>query len=199
MKLSIIVNGVVILGVAYGLKSLLPPALISQTQSIVPSSLTLEKVQKLGELTTIRFPVQVVIPAISTREILGFPQQTKVLTVEQVYVTVGIDLQQATVENGILSLPAAGIIDAKVDVAKSKIFDSSQDPLGPDVLPELHVQAQQEALKAGIVAACNSEILLQAADQAKVVIGAIVPNLEIAIATGKPGDCAVTKEKEKSY
>lgn len=185
--------GAITLGAVYFARSLLPSALITNTQTVTPSSVTLEQVQKLGELTTIRLPVQVVVPAIATREIMGIPQQTKVLYVAQVHVVAGFDLTQATVTDGAITLPAATILDAKVDVNKSSVFDSSQDWLAPDLLPELLVQAQQEALKAGVVAACNSGVLAQAGVQAKVVVGAIASGKEIIVS--KSTGCAMPKER----
>lgn len=177
---QLIPYGLVVISTVAISRSLSPP-LITQTQSVTPSSVTLQEIQKLGELTTIRLPVQVIVPAIATREIMGIPQQTKVLYVAQVHITAGVDVQQATLEDGAIVLPAAKILDAKVDVAKSSVFDSSKDWLAPDVAIDLLAQAQKEALQTGVVTACNTGVLRQAEAQTKLVLGKLVGG-EVAIA-----------------
>ena len=77
-----------------------------------------------------------------------------------------------------VTLPAPTIIDKKIDVGESQVFDYNRGflGLGPDRAPELQDQAQEVALEKLIFAACEEGILQQASDRAELVVGQLLQN-----------------------
>ncbi|MEL6856284.1 MAG: DUF4230 domain-containing protein, partial [Cyanobacteria bacterium J06607_13] len=71
-----------------------------------------------------------------------------------------------------LQLPAPKLIDTKIDVERSNVYDYSRGffNLGPDRAPELQALAQKEALVKIEQAACEQDILGQASDRAELVV-----------------------------
>jgi Protein of unknown function (DUF4230) len=67
-------------------------------------------------------------------------------------------------ENIRVLLPAPEILDSKIDVTRSEVYDYDRGflGLGPDSAPELQSLAQRETLKQVVETACSQGILLQA-------------------------------------
>ena len=75
-----------------------------------------------------------------------------------------------------LRLPPPRVLDSKIDVSRSTVYDYNRGVLGlgPDVAPSLQTLAQQEALKKIKSAACADGILQKASDRAKLVVTQLV-------------------------
>ena len=145
------------------------------------SAVVLEKIQGIQELTTTVYRMETVIPTSADR-VLGEDwviARTKLLYVARGEVKAGIDLKKLKPENITVShhkiaiaLPAAEILDSKIDVNASNVYhyDRGFLNLGPDVAPQLQSLAQQRTLTQIIDNACNEGILQEADAKAKEAI-----------------------------
>jgi hypothetical protein len=77
-----------------------------------------------------------------------------------------------------ITLPAPIILDSKIDVNRSQVFDYDRGflGLGPDRAPELQDKAQEVALQKVILAACQQGILQQASTRAELVVQQLLQN-----------------------
>lgn len=143
-------------------------------------SLVLQQVREASELTTAAFTMQAVVPTEQDATLSGFViGKTKLLYIAQGEVKAGVDLSQITSDSVQVSgdtvqlqLPVAQILDQKIDVARSQVYDYDRGflGLGPDTAPDLQSLAQQEALKKIVAAACEQGLLQKASDRAKFVV-----------------------------
>lgn len=149
-------------------------------------TVVVEQVQEVSELTTAIFTMEAVVPAQSDRKFgdvtIG---KTNLLYVAYGEVKAGIDLEalsttDVTTTNSAtdtgtqvkLVLPEPKLLDAKIDVERSNVYDYSRGlfNLGPDRAPELQTLAQREAQQKIRRAACEQGILNQANERADLVI-----------------------------
>ena len=150
-----------------------------QTQlQIEESALLLKQIQKMQELTTTTYRMETIVPTSADRTFgedwtIG---TTKLLYLAKGEVKAGIDLSQLTKEDVdvsknkiVISLPAAEILDSKIDVNSSRVYhyDRGFLNLGPDVAPQLQSLAQQKTLNKIVVSACNEGILATANEGAR--------------------------------
>jgi hypothetical protein len=150
------------------------------TPKVDVQSIVIQQMRNASELTTAAFTMQAVVPTSQDNSIGGFViGTTKLLYIAYGEVKAGVDLSQLTNENVQVSgetvqlqLPPAQILDSKIDVNRSKVYDYNRGllGLGPDVAPELQNLAQQEALKKVVEAACEDGLLNKASDRAKLVV-----------------------------
>lgn len=143
-------------------------------------SLILQQVREASELTTAVFTMQAVVPTEQEAAVGGFVfGKTKLLYIAHGEVTAGVNLSQITAKDvqivdGViqLQLPPAQVLDRKIDVNKSQVYDYNRGMLGlgPDTGPELQTLAQQQALEKITVAACQEGLLQKATDRAKLVV-----------------------------
>ncbi len=158
--------------------SLLTPA--QPEPKVDVRSLVLQQVKESSELTTAAFTMQAVVPTEQDAAVGGFVfGKTKLLYIAHGEVKAGVDLSQITAEHVQVTgdairiqLPPAQVLDQKIDVNRSQVYDYNRGMLGlgPDVGPELQAMAQQEALKKITAAACEEGILQKASDRAKFVV-----------------------------
>jgi len=142
----------------------------------------LEKLRTVNELHTGIAMVQTIVTNSEGRRLLGVEiGSTKLLYVAVGQVRAGIDLSKLTADsiinrNGRLSvmLPQVEILDAKLDVENSYVYDVRRSVvLAPDAV-ELHADAQRKALDEITTTATRCGILEMAEDQAKNVLGALL-------------------------
>ena len=143
-------------------------------------SIMIQKVREASELTTASFTMQAVVPTEQDATLSGFTiGTTKLLYVAYGEVQAGVDLSQLTEQNVQMNdetiqiqLPPPKILNSKIDVTKSQVYDYNRGflGLGPDVAPDLQTKAQQEALQKIVQAACEEGILQKASDRAKFVV-----------------------------
>lgn len=164
-----------------GVKMALTPKPPEETVDV--RTVVVEQVREVSELTTAVFTMEAVVPTRSDRKIGEYTiGKTNLLYVAYGEVRAGVDLEDleeadvTTTEEGTqitLTLPAPKIIDSKIDVARSDVYDYSRGflNLGPDRGTELQTLAQREALKKITDAAkCEQDILSQANDRAELVV-----------------------------
>ena len=147
-------------------------------------SVVVKQVQDSSELTTAIFTMEAVVPTQQDATMGGMViGSTKLLYIAHGQVRAGIDLSkigltdvQAVGDALTVRLPMPKLLDSKIDVSRSSVYDYSRGALGlgPDVAPQLQTLAQQKALLKITDAACEKGILTQANDRAKLVIGQLL-------------------------
>ncbi len=154
-----------------------PPAETVDVRTVV-----VKQIRMVSELTTAVFTMEAVVPAQSDRKIGDYTiGKTNLLYIAYGEVRAGVNLEEISVADVIpaedgtsvtLTLPPAQLLDTKIDVARSSVYDYSRGflNLGPDRAPELQSAAQQEALLEIEKAACDQNILNQANERAELVV-----------------------------
>ncbi|HIK16854.1 MAG TPA: DUF4230 domain-containing protein [Leptolyngbyaceae cyanobacterium M33_DOE_097] len=143
-------------------------------------SIVIEQVREASDLTTAVFSMQAVVPTSQDVKLGNFTVgTTKLLYIAHGQVQAGVDLSQIRASDAQISgnsiqfqIPAPRILDSKVDVNRSSVYDYNRGflNLGPDVAPDLQTAAQKEALTSIVRAACDDGILQRAGDRAKQVV-----------------------------
>ena len=159
-----------------GIKMALTPQPPEETVDV--RTVVVQQVQGASELTTAVFAMEAVVPTTSSRTIANYEVgKTTLIYVAYGEVRAGVDLSELTPadvrvsdDNTLrVSLPPPRILDSKIDVSRSDVYDYSRGflGLGPDRAPELQDQAQEVALQKIIVAACEQGILQDASGRAE--------------------------------
>jgi hypothetical protein len=162
-------------------------------------SMIVHKVQGVSELTTAVFAMETVVPTSRERTIGGFEiGKTTLLYIAYGEVRAGVNLASLTAAdvqvNGnsvVLRLPPPQILDSKIDVNRSKVYDYDRGfmGLGPDVAPELQELAQRTTLERLLQSACTGNLLQTANDRAKLAVGELLNTAgygQVTIATQPP-------------
>jgi Protein of unknown function (DUF4230) len=143
-------------------------------------SVVVEQVRGASELTTAIFAMQAVVPTSRDRTLGGYVVgKTTLLYVAYGEVRAGVDLSQVqpadvqiTADTVYLRLPPPQILDSKIDVTRSRVYDYDRGflGLGPDAAPELQDLAQRETLQEIVAAACTEGVLQEASDRAELAV-----------------------------
>ncbi|MCG8363099.1 MAG: DUF4230 domain-containing protein [Pseudanabaenales cyanobacterium] len=143
-------------------------------------SVVVRQIREASELTTAVFAMEAVVPTSSDRTLVGYViGKTNLLYLAYGEVRAGVDLSeladdnvQVTDESIRVLLPPPRILDAKIDVARSNVYDYDRGflGLGPDTAPELQNLAQKEALRKIVSSACAEGILKEANQRAELVV-----------------------------
>lgn len=139
-----------------------------------------DQVRGASELTTAIFAMEAVVPAEQER-ILGnvVIGTTKILYVAYGEVRAGVDLRAigvkditVTAEAVEIRLPPPRILDSKIDVEKSHVYDYDRGflGLGPDVAPQLQMLAERKTLQKILTTACTQGVLERANERAVLVV-----------------------------
>ncbi|NJL46647.1 MAG: DUF4230 domain-containing protein [Leptolyngbyaceae cyanobacterium SM2_5_2] len=214
MVVSAAIGGVMLLGVATGvglwrsgdrflegMRLMLTPAPAEpqvDVRSIVDQTL-----RGASELTTAIFAMEAVVPTQSDRTLGGYViGSTQLLYMAYGEVRAGVDLAQISVADVEfegdaaiqVTLPPPQILDSKLDLSKSNVYDYDRGllGLGPDNAPALQEQAQQEALSKIEAAACTEGLLEAANQRAEVVVKQLLST------TGFQSVTVVTQPPDKS-
>jgi hypothetical protein len=149
-----------------------------------PRTTIVQQIRGASELTTAVFTMETVVPTSRDRTIAGYVVgKTTLLYIAYGEVRAGVDLAairpndvQVNGDTLLLRLPPPRILDSKIDVNRSKVFDYDRGflGLGPDAAPELQQLAQQETLNKIVESACSSGVLQAASDRAKVTVGQLL-------------------------
>jgi hypothetical protein len=147
-------------------------------------SVVVQQLRGASELTTAIFAMEAVVPTRSDRTLAGYViGSTNLLYLAYGEVRAGVDLSQiiaADIQlNGssiAITLPPPKILDSKLDLNRSDVYDYDRGFLGfgPDNAPELQELAQQEALSKIESAACAEGILADANRRAEMVVGQLL-------------------------
>ncbi len=144
---------------------------------VTPSTVVLQ-LRNAADLTTAVYTGEVIVPISQDQVWASFViGTTKLLYVAKGEVKAGIDLNRLTANDVNIgqdsirvTLPPAVILDSKIDLQRSQIYDHRRSLFGPDVAVDLHQQAQREALRRIEAAACEGGLLQLASDRAQLVI-----------------------------
>ena len=171
-------------------------------------TLVVNQVQGASELTTAIFSMEAVVPTESNRTVGNYViGQTNLLYIAHGEVRAGIDLSAISEENIeviddsgdlppslVVTLPAPKILDSKLDVTRSDVYDYDRGflQLGPDRAPELQTLAQQEALKRIRQGACDEGILTMASERAEVTMRQLIEPMgygNLTVTVAEPEGC----------
>jgi len=144
----------------------------------------IQQIQGLSELTTTVFVMDAIAPTSSQRKlgewVIG---ETSLLYIARGEVKAGLDLSKITPDDVkinqdtiTIELPSPEILDRKIDVTKSQVYDYDRGflNLGPDNAPQLQSEAQKQTLDKITQTACNENILDQANERAIVVVSQLM-------------------------
>lgn len=147
-------------------------------------STVIQQVRGASELTTAVYSMESVVPASRERTLGGYViGKTTLLYIAHGEVRAGVDLAtlqptdvQIVGESITLRLPPPKILDSKIDVTRSKVYDYDRGfmGLGPDVAPELQELAQRETLTKIVETACADGVLQAANDRAKLAVSQLL-------------------------
>lgn len=142
------------------------------TQEVDIRSVVVQQIRGASELTTAIFAMEAVVPSTSDRTLGGYIiGRTNLLYIAYGEVRAGVDLSEltsdavVTTEDSItVTLPPPRILDSKIDVDRSSVYDYDRGflGLGPDQGPQLQDFAQEQALNKVVEAACAEGILQEA-------------------------------------
>jgi hypothetical protein len=167
-------------------------------------SIVVHQVRGASELTTAVFTMEAVVPTRQDRTLGGYKiGSTTLLYIAYGEVRAGVDLKDldtndVTLVNDTiqLQLPPPRILDSKIDVNRSSVYDYDRGflSLGPDVAPQLQTLAQQETLKKITTTACSEGVLEQANDRAQLVVEKLLntagyKQVEVKTQSPLPGTC----------
>lgn len=143
-------------------------------------SVVVQQIKEVSELSTAVFSMEAVVPSKRDRTLGNLTVgSTTLLYIAYGEVRAGVDLSQlepsdirVNGEQMTITLPPAQILDQKIDVGRSNVYDYDRGflGLGPDSAVELQSLASQAALDKVVTAACQQGILDQASDRARLVV-----------------------------
>ncbi|NJL88043.1 MAG: DUF4230 domain-containing protein [Leptolyngbyaceae cyanobacterium SM1_1_3] len=165
-----------------GLRMMVQPP--PPTQEVDIRSVVVRQIQSASELTTAVFTMEAVVPAKSDRTLGGYVVgRTNLLYIAHGEVRAGVDLSELTsadvqvMADGVrITLPPPRILDSKIDVDRSSVYDYDRGflGLGPDNAPVLQDFAQEEALSKIMDSACAEGILQEANARAEQLVGQLL-------------------------
>ena len=166
------------------------------------STLVVERLQNLQELTTTVQTMEKIVPTSADRKLGNLPiATTRLLYIAKGEIRAGIDLGELTDKDIKIDrqsievdLPTAKILDTKIDVDNSRVYDYDRGflNLGPDVAPQLQTLAQRNTLQEIISAACERDILNDANLKAKDSVSQLLTNFgysQVKVNTTQPDSC----------
>lgn len=175
-----------------GLKLMLAPP--PPQEQVDVRTVVVQQVQNASELTTAVFSMEAVVPAASDRTFAGYViGKTNLLYIAYGEVRAGVDLSELTSADISVSqvgdeevltvnLPAPQILDSKIDVSRSKVYDYDRGflSLGPDRAPQLQDLAQRTALETIETSACEQGVLESASTRSQQVVEQLLGNFDFA-------------------
>ncbi|UZQ54768.1 DUF4230 domain-containing protein [Trichothermofontia sichuanensis B231] len=154
--------------------------LFEPAPSVDPRTLIVQQVRGASELTTAVFAMEAVVPAQQDRKLGDLTiGRTTLLYIAHGEVRAGIDLSQLTPaqvqvqgQQVVMTLPPPQILDRKIDVTKSSVYEYDRGflGLGPDTGPALQQLAQRTTLDRILATACQQGILQKANERAEVAV-----------------------------
>ena len=152
------------------------PTPVIQTRAVI-----LQQLQGASELATAIFTMETVVDESEDRTlgslVIG---RTRLLFVAHGQVRAGVDLAELAPEDltvvtdtVTIHLPPPRLLDQKIDVDRSYVYDLDQSLLGP-VSPDLQSRAERFALQKIVEGACEGGILEEATERAKVTVKSLL-------------------------
>jgi Protein of unknown function (DUF4230) len=175
---------------------------------IANSTLIVERIQNLQELATTVQKMETIVPTSAERKLGDISiATTRLLYIARGEVKAGVDLGEITANDITVNhnhleidLPPAKILDSKIDVNYSQVYDYDRGflNLGPDVAPQLQTLAQKKTLTEIVNTACREGILTTANLRAKETITQLLTNTgyqQIKVNTTLPTSCETITEQ----
>ncbi len=148
-----------------------------QVETIDP---IVQRIKSIQELSTTVQTMETIVPTSAERKLGDISlATTRLLYIARGEIRAGVDLSELTdrdiraSNNKIeIDLPSAKILDSKIDVNRSRVYDYDRGflNLGPDIAPQLQTLAQRKTLIKLVDTACNEGILNSANIKAKETI-----------------------------
>ena len=170
-------------------------------------TLIVQRIKSMQELTTTVQTVETIVPASADRKLGDISlATTRLLYIARGEIRAGVNLGELTntdikVSNNKIeiNLPPAKILDSKIDVNHSRVYDYDRGflNLGPDVAPQLQTLAQRKTLTEIVNTACSDGILTTANTRAKETITQLLINTgyqQVKINTAMPISCATVDD-----
>lgn len=174
------------------------------TPQVEVPTLIVSRIKGLQELTTTVQTMETIVPTSAERKLGDISlATTRLLYIARGEIRAGIDLSQLTEadievkKNSIkINLPPSKILDSKIDVNNSRVYDYDRGflNLGPDVAPQLQTIAQKKTLVEINNTACSEGILQTANQRAKETITQLLSSsgyeqIEINTVESLPNSC----------
>lgn len=174
------------------------------TPKIEDTTFIINKIRGVSELTTAVFVMEAVVPTSQERKLGNFViGKTQLLYIAHGQVRAGVNLEALKSDNIKIynntlqiQLPPVKILDSKIDVNHSRVYDYDRGflGLGPDVASQLQTLAQKETLKKIVKTACEQGILEEANAKAKLAITQLISttgyeNVEVQTTISKVKNC----------
>ncbi len=180
---------------------------VSTTEPALQTSTPIvQRIKNIQELATTVQTVETVVPASAERKVGDLSlATTRLLYIARGEIRAGVDLSELknadirVTKNRIeIDLPPAKILDSKIDVHNSRVYDYNRGflNLGPDVAPQLQTLAQRKTLTEIVNRACSTDILEQANIKAKDSITQLLSAAgyqDIVVATTRSNSCEITE------
>ena len=178
------------------------PAVETQVERTAP---IIQRLKNIQELSTTIQTMETIVPTSADRKLGEISlATTRLLYIARGEIRAGVDLSELKetdiriINNKIeVDLPPAKILDSKIDVNHSHVYDYDRGflNLGPDVAPQLQTLAQRKTLAEIVNTACDEGILNNANIKAKETIEQLLRingYEQINIKTSAPKSCGVT-------
>ena len=138
----------------------------------------------LNQLNCAQSTIQTIITTEDTARFLGFPiASTKLLYIALGEVRAGVDLSETDIsqisisDSVIVSIPQARVLDSKIDIGRSYVYDVRESMFfAPEITP-LQSEAQQEALNRIEKAAIETGLLDLANQNAAEIVKRLVEDV----------------------
>jgi hypothetical protein len=153
------------------------------TANILTATVIIQRLRGASDLTTAVSTVETIVDASQDRTFGPFSiGRTRLLYLAHGDVRAGVDLSElgasdvrvSEATNSVhITLPRPRILDKKVDVTRSRVYDVDESLLAP-AAPELQTLAERQALDKILQAACEGGILEEANQRAKLAVEALV-------------------------
>lgn len=169
------------------------------------ASVVVEQIRGASELTTAVFAMEAIVPVEQDRRVGNFTVgTTRLLYIAHGEVRAGVDLDKLSsdriqIDDKTITvrLPAPEILDSKIDIEQSQVYDYDRGffNAGPDAAIALQSFAQQEALDKIRTSACEKEILDRANERAELTVTQLLMSAgyqQVSVKTSapNPGSCS---------
>ena len=168
----------------------------------------IQRIKNIQELSTTIQTMETIVPTSADRKLGEISlATTRLLYIARGEIRAGVDLSELKetdiriINNKIeIDLPPAKILDSKIDVNHSRVYDYDRGflNLGPDVAPQLQTLAQRKTLAEIVNTACDEGILNNANIKAKETLEKLLTingYEQINIKTSLPRSCGMIDYK----
>lgn len=187
--------------------------LIGSIFKVKPTELEIEasepivqRIKNIQQLATTVQTIETIVPTSADRKLGDISlATTRLLYIARGEIRAGVDLSRLTAtdikvkDNQIeINLPPAEILDSKIDVNHSRVYDYNRGflNLGPDVAPQLQTLAQRKTLAEIVNTACEEDILNDANHKAKEAITQLlkINNYDrVKVNIAPPKECGISQ------